>query len=74
MPWDLRGLELGKDLATLGQACFLWQMECVGCEWITKPNQKDNILLYGNASHSTFHMHVVLLESKGRALHKGLGL
>ena len=57
--WDLQGLELGKDPATLGQACFWLRMECAACKWITKPHLQENKLLHGSASHSTFSMHVV---------------
>ena len=59
LPWDLRGFELGKDLATLGQICFWWQIGYAGCKCITKPNDRENKLLYSDASHSTFSMHVV---------------
>ena len=63
LPQKLRGLELRKNPATLGQACFWWQMGYADCKWITKPNHQENNLLYGDTSHSTFFMHVVPLTS-----------
>ena len=59
LPWDLRGLKLRKNPATLGQACFWWQMGCAGHKWITKHSHKENKLPYSDTSHSTFSMHVV---------------
>ena len=59
LPWDLRGLELGKEPATLGQTCFWWRIGCAGCEWITKSNHHGNKLLHGDASQSTSFMHVI---------------
>ena len=59
LPWDLRGLELGKDPATLGQAYFWWQMGCSGYKYNTKPHHQENRLLHGDANCSTFSMHVM---------------
>ena len=59
LPWDLWGLELGKDPATLSQVCIWLWMGCTGCEWISKPNHQENMLVHSDASHSTLSIWIV---------------